>query len=190
MNTENNKAALLGRISRLAGEADWTAEELKEALREENVDPDQFVKNVRKRLSPLLTNRERAGEADNRNSEEARGFPGILAAAKQKGLSSAQLAATTGLSVVLVTMLDRGLISLGRLPKVIIERLAQALDATTRQVTDYLLIGPRLAPDASYKAEDTPELPEPQDFFEAVRNDPALPPEYRQQLLSLEGNAE
>jgi len=45
---------LLYRLSRLAGEAEWTTEELQEALCEGGVDPDQLVQQVRTRVRALL----------------------------------------------------------------------------------------------------------------------------------------
>lgn len=42
---------VLDDITRLAAAADWTEEEIDEALREEGVDPDELVRDVRARLA-------------------------------------------------------------------------------------------------------------------------------------------
>jgi hypothetical protein len=110
---------------------------------------------------------------------------GILAAAKAKGVTSTQLARATNLTVVLLTMFDRGMISTRNLPRVVIDRLAAAIGSTTERLIEYLQAGPRLAADARFKADEVPELEEPQDFSDAVNDDPTITPELRDYLLSL-----
>lgn len=111
---------------------------------------------------------------------------GILAAAKDRGISNKQLAAITNLSVVLISMFDRGMISTVKLPGVIVRRIAEAIGTTAERVLEYLQAGPRLAMDTNFKADDAPELEEPQNFFDAVRDDPTLTPEQREYFRSLE----
>lgn len=110
---------------------------------------------------------------------------GIVAAAKEKGLSNKQLAAAAKLTVVLITMFDRGMISTKRLPLIVVNRLAEAIGSTAERVLEYLSAGPRFAVDMQFKADDAPGLEEPQDFREAVLDDPSIDPELRDHLLSL-----
>jgi hypothetical protein len=147
----------------------------------------EALKGVRCRpLPPELANPSRLirrlEELDTADSNAP--LNGILAAAKERGLSSKQLAAVTKLSVVLVSMFDRGMISTVNLPKVIVRRIAEAIGSTVEHVLEYLQTGPRLAIDADFKADDAPELEDPQPFFEAVRDDPTLSPIEREYLLS------
>jgi hypothetical protein len=113
---------------------------------------------------------------------------GILAAAKERSISNKQLAALTKLSVVLISMFDRGMISTVKLPRIIVRRIAEAIGTTAERVLEYLQAGPRLAIDTNFKADDVPELEEPQNFFDAVRDDPTLTPQQREYLLSLEAH--
>lgn len=194
---------ILRRINRLSSEADWSVEELRDALLAEGVDPDRLVGNVKAQITILLE----AAHSDARTSPAVEALAGqdgndvtevagtvaplagILTAAKEQGLSSRQLAKLTGLSVVLITMFDRGMINTKRLPSVIVARIARAINSSAERVLEYLQLGPRFAVDANYKAEDSPGLEDPQDFFEAVRDDPTLSDEERQQLLALDAES-
>jgi hypothetical protein len=48
-----NSDDLFNRIRSLSDEADWSADELREALRDEGVDPDQLVKDVKIKIKEL-----------------------------------------------------------------------------------------------------------------------------------------
>ena len=54
MKTTPTSGELLHRISRLSSEAEWTTEEVQEALREGGVDPDQLVAKVLEKVKVLL----------------------------------------------------------------------------------------------------------------------------------------
>lgn len=110
---------------------------------------------------------------------------GIVTAARERGLSDIQLAAAAKLTVVLVTMFDRGMISTKKLPRLVVERIAKAIGSTAERVLEYLNAGPRFAVEMEFKADDAPELEEQQDFREAVLEDPTIEPELREDLLSL-----
>lgn len=119
-------------------------------------------------------------------SQTAESIDGLLIVAKEQGFPSTQkFADATELSPVLVTMLDRGLLSPPSIPHEILDKVAATINRTVEALSQYLQIGPRLAPGASYKAEDAPATEEPQDFFEAVLADPTLSEERREQLLAL-----
>lgn len=111
---------------------------------------------------------------------------GILKASQELGFSDEQLVERTGLSHVLVTMFDLRQIKLVTTPRGIVERIAAAIQSSVEQVAEYLQGAPRFAADANYKADETaPELDEPQDFAEAVLDDPTLTEERQQELLAL-----
>lgn len=111
---------------------------------------------------------------------------GLLKIAQEEGFpTSQQFADATELSPVLVTMLDRGLIYFPSIPPKILDRVASAIKRSVETLSQYLQIGPRFAHGASYKADEAPEIEEPQDFFEAVLDDPTLSEERREQLLAL-----
>ena len=110
---------------------------------------------------------------------------GLVEEAEARGLSKKQLAERSGLTVPLLTKLDRRLIRYASIPGEVVSRVAAALGSQAGAVAAYLQGGPRLAQAVSYKADEAPTLPEPQDFAEAVRDDPALTPEQRAELLGL-----
>jgi hypothetical protein len=137
----------------------------------------------------MLTEKSRAAgiKLESRTAARtAEPIEGMLKAAKEQGFpSTQQFADATELSPVLVTMLDRGLIHFPSIPAKILDRVASAIRCSVEALSQYLQMGPRLAQGASYKAEDAPATEEPQDFFEAVLDDPMLSPERREQLLAL-----
>lgn len=110
---------------------------------------------------------------------------GILSAAQDLGKSDDELVEETRLSHVLVTMFDLRQIKLSTTPQKVVERIAAAVRSSVEQVTEYLRAEPRFALDANYKADDAPALDEPQDFAEAVMDDPTLSGERREELLAL-----
>jgi transcriptional regulator with XRE-family HTH domain len=121
------------------------------------------------------------------SAESAPELAGIVAEAEAKGLTKKQLAEQAGLSVPLLTRLDRRLIRYASIPGEVVSRVAAALGSQAEAVALYLQGGPRLAHAVSYKADEAPTLPEQQDFAEAVRDDAALTPEQRAELLRLAG---
>lgn len=114
-----------------------------------------------------------------------RSFSGILGEGKACGMSIQKLADATELSVVLVRKLDRRLIRFASIPAEAINNLAWAVARSFDEVADYLRGQPTLSASTQYKADKTPELSEPEDFFEAVRNDETLPEEWRERWLAL-----
>lgn len=114
---------------------------------------------------------------------ESAPLKGLVAEGRARGLSTSQLARASGLSVPLVTKLDRRLIRFATIPGEVVAAVAQVLGREANAVAAYLQGGPLLAPSASYRAEEAPSLPEQQDFAEAVRTDRTLDEEARQRLL-------
>ena len=117
---------------------------------------------------------------------EAQRIEGLLVTAKRLGLDAPALANKTGLSVVLVTKLDRRLIRPVSVPQRVFKLLAEALNTAVDLVAGYLQQSPMLATEASFRAKENPHIQEQQDFFEAVRSDRSISEERRSALLALE----
>jgi hypothetical protein len=115
---------------------------------------------------------------------ESAAIRGLIAEGQAQGLSARQLAEKSGLSVSLVTKLDRRLIQFASIPREVVSAIAEAINREAQTVARYLQGGALLAPSASYRAEEAPSLPEQQSFAEAVSADRMLSPEDRQRLLS------
>jgi hypothetical protein len=114
------------------------------------------------------------------------GIGSLLGKARQLGLDAPALADKTGLSVVLVTKLDRRLINCLTVPKKVLEVLANALRATSDAISAYLEQPPALATEGRFRAKENPRTQKPQDFFEAVQTDKSISEERRANLLALE----
>lgn len=112
---------------------------------------------------------------------------GLIAEAKARGLSGWKLADTAQLSIALVTKLDRRLIRYASIPRQVIEDIAGALQCGAQRVAAYLQGRPLLPNNAYFKADETPSVPEQQDFFDEVLEDDSLSEERRQRLLAMKG---
>jgi hypothetical protein len=117
---------------------------------------------------------------------EAQRIEGLLVIAKRLGLDVTGLANKTGLSVVLITKLDRRLIRPLSVPQRVCRLLEEALNTAVELVVEYLQQSPMLATEASFRAKENPRIQEQQDFFEAVRSDRSVSEERRSALLALE----
>lgn len=174
--------SLVGWMENLEG---TPSEELRAIRRELGHD----VEKSESEFLVMLTEKSRAIgiELESRTVEQAaEPIEGLLKVAREQGFSNTQqFADATELSPVLVTMLDRGLISFPSIPPKILDRVASVIRRSVEALSQYLQIGPRLAHGANYKAEESPAIEEPQDFFEAVLDDPTLSDERRKQLLAL-----
>lgn len=109
---------------------------------------------------------------------------GIIAAAG--GLSLSQIAARVGLGEGVVRQLDRRLIKSDSVPAKAIEAIATAIQVPQIAVVRYLEGGAKLATGAQYRSEQAPRLAEPENFFDAVRNDRRMSQELKERWLALE----
>ena len=109
----------------------------------------------------------------------------LLEAGRARGLTPRQLAQATGLGDSLLRKLDRRLIRYASIPREAIEALAAVLQREAEAVAQYLQQGPTFAAAAQHRAEQAPQLAEPEDFFSAVRSDPTMPGERRARWLAL-----
>src|SRR5579871_404679 len=106
-------------------------------------------------------------------------YESSLTSLLSRGLNAAALAERLALSVPLVFKLERRLLSLASLPATLLDRLADALQVTERQVRDYLQQPPTLAAGARYRADSAPRAGRQQDFLQAVRTDPEMTEEQK-----------
>lgn len=101
-------------------------------------------------------------------------FPGILAAAAERGLTAQSLAQATRLSPLLVGKLDRRQITPGTVPESLIAALAAAVGRGADALREYLAGSPQFAASMRFRAAAPPTAGATQDFAEAVGTDPTL----------------
>lgn len=92
----------------------------------------------------------------------------LLAAAKERGLSAAELAQRLQLGVSFIVKLERRLIRPESLPRKLVADLAQALDRAFADVAAYLQRPPTLSAQASYRASRAPRLAGQEEFEAAL----------------------
>jgi len=115
---------------------------------------------------------------------------GLIAKAQERGLDTIALADKTGLSVVLVTKLDRRILAFKSIPRQLLRALADVLESTLSAIAEYLQQPQVFAAGARFRADESPRVPEQQDFFDAVRTDKSISEERRAALLALEESRE
>lgn len=137
--------------------------------------------------SPLIAQIRREREERQKSESSVKNiFKGILARAKDLGMSSLELAKQTDLTVALITKLDLGLITnYHRIPLDIVKDIANELRVDVQDLYGKWVKGPRFAEGVEFKANDVPEI-EGQDFFEAVREDRTFSDARRNELLAME----
>ena len=109
----------------------------------------------------------------------------LLEEGRSRGLAPRQLAQAASLGDIALRKLDRRLIRFGSIPREAIEALASAIQRGADSVARYLQQGPAFAAAAQHRAEQAPQLAEPEDFFDAVRSDPTMSDEQRARWLAL-----
>jgi hypothetical protein len=170
---------ILNRIDRFTYDADWTIEELREALSSQGINPDLALETIKSKLAPLY-----------QFKEPPMAFPGIVAAAEKIGFSLQQFGDATGFGDIFLLKLDRRLISLKGRSRSIATLLAEKLHSAVEPIQEYIL-GQSLYPaEANFKADAQPEIPDKQDFEEAVNSDPIMREETKELLLSLQDETE
>ncbi len=95
----------------------------------------------------------------------------LRATAEAQGLTMQTLAARTNLSIPVLLKLERRLIRFASIPRAAIEGIAAAINQTHEAVAIYLQGESRFAPAANFLAKEAPQMPEAQDFYEAIDKD-------------------
>ena len=110
----------------------------------------------------------------------------LLDEARAQGLRPRQFAAAAGMGESLLAKLDRGLIRFASIPREAMESIAEALHRDLASIQSYLEARtPSVAPMAAFKAEQAPEVGQPEDFASAVETDATMSAEQRQHWLDL-----
>ena len=113
-------------------------------------------------------------------------FESLIVEGRARGLKPRQLAEAVRLGDSILRKLDRRLIPYASIPQDAINELAKVIQRGTASVATYLQQDPKLAASAEYRSEQAPTLSEPENFFDAVRNDPTISPEHANYWLALE----
>lgn len=182
MNKQSERSGdddLLDDINRLGAEADWTEEEIDRALREEGLDPAQLVRQVISEVRAVFP------DFPQHPAGVSKTLTSLFDAGEKLGLNKFALAARLGLSLGLVTKLNQRLIEGSTVPLSLVKELASTIGHSADELLAYLRRPPRLASGLSFKADEAPELPRPQEFVEAVEKDRSLTPERKRELLAL-----
>jgi transcriptional regulator with XRE-family HTH domain len=108
----------------------------------------------------------------------------------RRGLTLAAFATQVGLSSQTLARLNRGLIRTASIPTELINRIAEALQRSPSNVSDFFKQGPRLAVGANYRAAKRPIVGTQQDFFDVVRNDTTMREEHKAFWVDIEANTE
>jgi len=103
--------------------------------------------------------------------EETAPLTGLRKEAEARGLTIQALASATRLTVPLLVKLDRRLIRFDSIPRQAIERIGAALGRSFDAVSMYLQGDSQFASQASFRADAAPQMPNQQDFFDAVETD-------------------
>lgn len=96
---------------------------------------------------------------------------GLRKEAEARGLTIQTLASTTRLTVPMLVKLDRRLIHFASIPHQAIERIGEVLGYSFDVVATYLQGDSQFASQASFRADAAPQMPDQQDFFDAVETD-------------------
>jgi hypothetical protein len=117
--------------------------------------------------------------------DAAQPLESLLQAARDRHMSLQDIAERGQLSVALVRKLDRRLIRLDTIPNELIILLASIVGCSSRAITEILRGAPTLPRGAQYRAEQAPEVGEPESFAEALSRDRTMPEEWRRYWLAL-----
>ena len=104
---------------------------------------------------------------------------GLRAEAQTRGLDAPALAACARIDVTLLAKLDQRLLRAASVPRALVDALADALHRPAADIVAFLRGPAQLALHAQYKARATPRVSAPQDFADALRAVPVLPPDDR-----------
>ena len=113
-------------------------------------------------------------------------FESLIAEGRAHGMKPRQLAEAVRIGDSVLRKLDRRLIRYASIPQNAILELAKVIQRRAASVAAYLQMNPTLATSAEHRSEQAPVLSEPEDFFDAVRNDPTISREHAEYWLSLE----
>lgn len=109
----------------------------------------------------------------------------LLAEGRKRSLSIANMADFCQLSLAIIRKLDLRQIDYRSIPRSLVAKIAQSIGRTQKEVSEYLQLPMKLPAGADYRSQAAPQLPEaPEDFFDAVRKDPALRQDWKSLWLT------
>jgi hypothetical protein len=122
-----------------------------------------------------------------RDAEQASSsFQTLLSEAKRVSLAPSDLADRVEIGPATLKKLDQRMIRQGSIPRIVFQRLADALQTSVASVAAYLRQPMVLTSGARYRASSAPSLPpEQEEFREAIRLDRAISEETRKRWLDL-----
>jgi hypothetical protein len=104
-------------------------------------------------------------------SEETAPLSGLRKEGEARGLTIQALASATHLTVPMLVKLDRRLIRFASIPRQAIERIGAELGRSFEAIAAYLQGDLQFASQASFRADAAPQMPDQQDFFDAIETD-------------------
>ena len=104
-------------------------------------------------------------------SEETAPPSGLRKEGEARGLTIQALASATHLTVPMLVKLDRRLIRFASIPRQAIERIGVELGRSFEAIASYLQGDSQFASQASFRADAAPQMPDQQDFFDAIETD-------------------
>ncbi|MGB9177955.1 MAG: hypothetical protein WCB68_01815 [Pyrinomonadaceae bacterium] len=104
-------------------------------------------------------------------SEETAPLTGLRKEGEARGLTIQTLASATRLTVPMLVKLDRRLIRFASIPRQAIERIGAELGRSFEAIAAYLQGDSQFASQASFRADAAPQMPDQQDFFDAIETD-------------------
>lgn len=122
----------------------------------------------------------------NQAQNQSNKIKGLLAEGARLGLTIDQLSNACRLSLPIVRKLDQRLISFPSIPHQAIDCLSKEIKRSPAVVADYLKQSMTLAKGAAYRSRAAPKVPaEPQNFFDAIKQDSTIKEQERNYWLSL-----
>ncbi len=128
---------------------------------------------------------EMLGQFINASKKKSDTISSLNALAEAQGMDKKAFAAVLGVSISLLTYLEKRRLQAASIPRQLVVKIAESVKTTEESVAAYLSGGPSLSTQTSFKAETRPETAEEKDFADAVNEDPGLTAEQKQALLSL-----
>jgi hypothetical protein len=183
--TPRADADILRSITELNDETEWSDEELDSYLRENGVDALQATNQIRASVAAMLQNALGQEQIDAAGLEAAP-IESLAKEGEARGLSIAQLAKASGMSLRLFAKLQLGMLRYASIPFEVFVDIGRVIGRTAEEVGEYVRFSRPDAHGAHFKAGNTPIISEQMDFFVAVEQDDSLIPEHRERFLALE----
>lgn len=101
-------------------------------------------------------------------------------------MNKSAFAEALGISISLLTYLEKRRLNYASIPMRFIHKIAESLKTSEESIAAYLQGGPKMSAQASFKADQRPISRGVKDFLEAVNEDPGLTAEQKQELIDLE----